>query len=30
MTYFTELDSRRQGHMNGVLSLSPKNPITGH
>jgi hypothetical protein len=30
MTYFTELDSRRQGHMSRVLRLSPKNPITGH
>jgi hypothetical protein len=30
MTYFIKLDSRRQGHMNGVFPLSPKNPITGH
>ena len=30
MTYFIELDSRRQGHMNRVLGLSPKkNPMTG-
>jgi hypothetical protein len=30
MTYFTELDSRRQGDMNRVLRLSPENTITGH
>jgi hypothetical protein len=30
MTYFTELDSRRPGDMNGVLPLSPKNIMTGH
>ena len=30
MINFTKLDSRRQGDMNGVLPLSPKNTITGH
>ena len=30
MIYFTELDSRREGDMNRVLPLSPKNTITGH
>jgi hypothetical protein len=30
MIYFTELDSRRQGDMYGVLLLSSKKNITGH
>ena len=30
MIYFAELDSRRQGDMNRVLPLSPKNSIAGH
>jgi hypothetical protein len=30
MNYFTELDPRRQGDMNGSLLLSAKNPLTGH
>jgi hypothetical protein len=30
MIYFTELDFRRQGDMNGALLLSPKKTITGH
>jgi len=30
MIIFTELDSRRQGDMNGVLRLPLKKTITGH
>jgi hypothetical protein len=30
MAYFTELDSRRPGDMNGTLRRSAKIPMTGH
>ena len=30
MIYFTELDSRRIGDMNGALLLTTKNPLTRH